>query len=162
MTFLGEISSWGDLQSSVRTNLVRSCTQHVASLSKQTADLLLDPLLEPIAEEMQSVCFLLEEEKESHGGKKPYNTMIACYFADMARVWHCLRYACSEGAKVCFVIGDSAPYGVYVPVEQWLGKLALAAGFEKFRFEKLRDRNIKWKNRKHRVPLKEGRLWVEG
>jgi hypothetical protein len=29
-------------------------------------------------------------------------------------------------------------------------------------FEKTRDRNIKWKNRKHRVPLCEGRLWVEG
>ena len=36
------------------------------------------------------------------------------------------------------------------------------AGFRSFTFEKTRDRNIKWKNRKHRVPLYEGRLWVEG
>jgi hypothetical protein len=63
---------------------------------------------------------------------------------------------------VCFVVGDSAPYGVYVPVERWLGELALAAGFHSYSFEKTRDRNVKWKNRKHRVPLKEGRLWVEG
>jgi hypothetical protein len=40
--------------------------------------------------------------------------------------------------------------------------LALAAGFESWMFEKLRDRNIKWKNRKHRVPLCEGHLWVRG
>ena len=66
------------------------------------------------------------------------------------------------GATVCFVIGDSAPYGVYVPVVPWLGALAEAAGFHAWRFEETRQRNIKWKNRKHRVPLKEGRLWVEG
>ena len=40
--------------------------------------------------------------------------------------------------------------------------LAIAAGFKSFTFEKTRDRNVKWKNRKHRVPLQEGRLWVEG
>lgn len=63
---------------------------------------------------------------------------------------------------MCWVIGDSAPYGVYAPIERWIGELALAAGFVDYRFEKLRDRNIKWKNRKHRVPLKEGLLWIEG
>ena len=47
-------------------------------------------------------------------------------------------------------------------VIDWLGKLAVAAGFRSYRFEKIRDRNTKWKNRKHRVPLCEGRLWVEG
>ena len=40
--------------------------------------------------------------------------------------------------------------------------LGEAAGFSEPRFEKLRDRNIKWKNRKHTVPLLEGRLWMRG
>ena len=88
--------------------------------------------------------------------------MVAAYFADMFRVWISLRRVCSEGAKVCFVVGDSAPYGVYIPVDEWLGELAVSAGFGSYRFEKIRDRNVKWKNRKHRVPLKEGHLWVEG
>jgi hypothetical protein len=47
-------------------------------------------------------------------------------------------------------------------VDKWLGELALAAGFKTYKFEKIRDRNTKWKNRKHRVPLHEGILWVEG
>jgi len=51
---------------------------------------------------------------------------------------------------------------VYLAVDKWLGELALSAGFKSFYFEKIRDRNIKWKNRKHRVPLHEGRLWIEG
>ena len=88
--------------------------------------------------------------------------MIAAYFHDLAKVFHSLRRVTRENALMCFVIGDSAPYGVYVPAMDWLGRLAIAAGFKSFRFERTRDRNVKWKNRKHRVPLCEGRLWVEG
>ncbi|EQD27321.1 hypothetical protein B2A_15275, partial [mine drainage metagenome] len=47
------------------------------------------------------------------------------------------------------------------PVERWLGELSVSVGFRSYEFEKLRDRNTKWLNRKHRVPLQEGRLWVE-
>ena len=86
--------------------------------------------------------------------------MVAAYFIDLAEVWVMLRALCAKDARVCFVVGDSAPYEVHIPVEKWLGELALAAGFHSFDFQKIRDRNIKWKNRKHRVPLKEGRLWV--
>jgi hypothetical protein len=96
------------------------------------------------------------------GGKKTYHTMVAAYFCDMARIWSRLRQYASDDADICFVIGDSAPYGVHIPVEKWFATLAEAAGFREPRFEKLRDRNIKWKNRKHRVPLKEGRLWLKG
>ena len=104
----------------------------------------------------------MEREKENHGGKKNYYTMIALYFLDLAKIWMELRRVCKKGSLVCFVIGDSAPYGVYVPVDEWLGKLAVSAGFKEYQFEKTRDRNVKWKNRKHTVPLKEGRLWIRG
>ena len=62
--------------------------------------------------------------------------MIAAYFKDMAEVWMALRRATAKNAVVCFVIGDSAPYGVHVPVDRWLGELAVAAGFKSFIFEK--------------------------
>lgn len=162
MSFLGEIEGWGDLQQAVRRHLVRSCTQHVGKLARRTGEMLDDPLLEPISDELKQVCAALDAEKENHGGKKAYHTMIAAYFSDLARVWRALRRVSADGALVCFVVGDSAPYGVHVPVERWLGELAVAAGFERWSFEKTRDRNVKWKNRKHRVPLHEGRLWVEG
>lgn len=161
MCFFGEIRGWGDLQTAVRQRLVRACTQHVARYADEAPALLESELLAPIDAEIRSVCTRLAAERENHGGKKPYHTMIACYFLDMAAVWQALRRIARQGATVCFVIGDSAPYGVHVPVERWLGDLAVAAGFKSYRFEKLRDRNTKWKNRKHRVPLHEGRLWVE-
>jgi hypothetical protein len=162
MSFFREIGGWGDLQEAVRAYLIRSCTQHVSDLVKDTEGLLAAPPLGPIRKDLSAVCRTLEKERETRGGKKNYHTMIAAYFKDMAQVWRALRRATSQGALVCFVVGDSAPYGVYVPVDQWLGELALAAGFVSYSFEKTRDRNIKWKNRKHRVPLHEGRLWVRG
>lgn len=162
MTFLGEITGWGDLQTSIRQRLVRSCTQHVAAFAKRSGAILKSKEVTSIAEELKQVCSELESVKENHGGKKPYHAMIAHYFHDLAQVWGSLRRVTRLGGRVCVVVGDSAPYGVHVPVERWLGELALAAGFKSYRFEKLRDRNTKWKNRKHKVPLHEGRLWVEG
>lgn len=162
MSFWEEISSWGDLHESVRKYLIRSSSQHASKEKLELSDLLSEEDIAPIATELAKVCNKLSEERLLHGGKKHYHTMIAAYFVDMAKVWHELRRICREGATACFVVGDSAPYGVYVPIDQWLGRLAVAAGFKCFHFEKLRDRNVKWKNRKHRVPLHEGRLWVSG
>ncbi len=162
MTFLGEIRGWGDLQGAVRQYLVRACTQHVAKEVSATEQILGDPRLEPIRDGLATTCRKLAVEREHHGGRKAYHTMVAAYFSDMARVWRALRRVTGSGSLVCFVIGDSAPYGVYVPVDRWLGELAVAVGFDSFSFEKTRDRNVKWKNRKHRVPLHEGRLWVKG
>lgn len=161
MTFWQEITGWGDLQDAVRRFLIRSCSQHSAAEKLSLEDLVSLPELAPIHDELAVVTSELDAIRHTKGGKKTYHTMVAAYFADLARTWIALREVCAESAKICFVVGDSAPYGVYVPVDEWLGRLAIAAGFSSYRFEKLRDRNIKWKNRKHRVPLKEGRLWVE-
>ena len=162
MAFMGKIRGWGDLQEAVRKHLVRACSQHVPPSAVNLEEVLASPELGPICNEIVPVCRDLSEVRLERGGKKTYNNMVACYFLDMGQVWRALRRVCASPCEVCFVIGDSAPYGVYVPVIEWLGKLALAAGFESWTFEKLRDRNVKWKNRKHRVPLKEGILWLKG
>ncbi len=157
-----EIKGWGCLQDTVRRHLIRSCSQHVPEKTIDIREVLATPELEPIRGELAEICTQMAEIRLTKGGKKTYHLMVACYFRDLALVWKSLRRVCDSPSKVCFVIGDSAPYGVYVPVVPWMGKLAVSAGFESFTFEKTRDRNIKWKNRKHRVPLQEGRLWVKG
>ena len=162
LSFFGEISGWGDLQAAIRRHLLRSCTQHVPDRAVDLDGTIARMELDPIRDELQRVCEELGRVRLTRGGKKTYHNMIGCYFLDLALAWRALRRVCQSPSRVCFVIGDSAPYGVYVPVIDWLGKLAVAAGFTSYRFEKIRDRNTKWKNRKHRVPLCEGRLWVEG
>ena len=160
MLFWNDIDSWKDLQDKVSVNLVRACTQHVSTLKKSVGGFLESDLLAPIHDEIVEKYSLLASERENHGGKKNYHYMIVAYFYDMAQVFRSLSRVTADNCKMCFVIGDSAPYGIYVPVDEWLGRLAQAAGFNDYYFEKLRDRNTKWKNRKHRIPLKEGRLWI--
>lgn len=160
MTFWGDISGWADLQDNVRKHLVRACTQHVSKLGDSIENILANPKLDIIKSKLLEVFETLKEERLKHGGKKNYHLMIAAYFNDLADVFHSLRRVTSDNCKMCFVVGDSAPYGIYVPVDRWLGELALSAGFSDYSFEKLRDRNVKWKNRKHTVPLHEGRLWI--
>ena len=162
MTFWGEINGWGDLQHAVRRHLIHSCSQHAAAEKLVLDELLAEPVLDPIRKDLSTACRTLEEVRETKGGKKTYHTMAAAYFRDLGLMFKSLRALCRPGGFACFVIGDSAPYGVYLDVDTWLGELALASGFKTYSFEKIRDRNIKWKNRKHRVPLKEGRLWIEG
>jgi hypothetical protein len=162
MTFWGEVTTWGDIHDKVRKGLIVSSSQHSSRERLVLDDLLSTEEVAPIRAELAEVTSRLAEVREGHGGKKHYHTMIAAYCRDIARVLRQLRRVCAPRAHMCWVIGDSAPYGVYAPIEEWIGKLALEAGFVHYRFEKLRDRNVKWRNRKHRVPLKEGLLWIEG
>jgi len=162
LSFFGEITGYSDLQSTIRQYLVRSCAQHMRQRTDSVDDIISDPVLEPIREELQRVTSELAEIRTSKGGRKSYHLMVAAYFLDMADQWRSLRRVCASPSEIYFVVGDSAPYGVYVPVVEWNAKLAEAAGFHSPTFEKTRDRNIKWKNRKHRVPLLEGRFRVSG
>lgn len=162
MTFWGDVDGWGDLHDAVRKLLIVSSSQHASRERLAVSELLGSPFVSPIVNELAPVMERLARVRLDHGGLKHYHTMIGAYCRDIGEVLCQLRAVCKPGARMCWVIGDSAPYGVYCPIDEWIGTLALAAGFRTYRFEKLRDRNIKWKNRKHRVPLKEGLLWIEG
>ena len=162
MMFWGEVAGWGDMHDKIRKHLIVSSSQHASKERLEMEALLAAEVLTPIREELTAVVHQLAEKRHQHGGKKHYHTMVAAYCGDIALVLEQSRAVCRAGAKMAWVIGDSAPYGVYCPIDQWIGKLALAVGFTNYHFEKLRDRNTKWKNRKHQVPLHEGILWIEG
>jgi len=162
MTFWGELTDWSDLHPVIRRRLIVSSSQHASAEKYDLDSLLAQEEIAPIRMPLETACRQLADTRQHHGGKKHYHTMVAAYFRDMSLTWRELRRICKPGAKVVFVIGDSAPYGIHIPVEQWLGELAIAAGFHTFSFLKLRDRNVKWKNRKHDVPLQEGILSVTG
>ncbi len=162
MTFWGDVNGWGDIHNTVRKHLIVSSSQHSSRERLRLSDLLASEVVAPIRSELASATERLAEVREGHGGKKHYHTMVAAYCRDIGLVLRQLRQVCRQGSHMCWVIGDSAPYGVYCPIEKWIAELAIAAGFKSHRFDKLRDRNVKWKNRKHRVPLKEGLLWIEG
>lgn len=160
LTFWKEIDAYSDLQTKIRTNLVRACTQHVNAKRFDISVLRTVPELSSIIVELEDVYEKLYEIKFKKSGKKNYDVMVALYFYDMALVLKQLRRVTKKDGKMCFVIGDSAPYGIYVPVDKWFSQIAISLGFTSCAFEQTRARNVKWKNRKHTVPLKEGRLWI--
>ncbi|BEV17373.1 DNA modification methyltransferase [Herbaspirillum sp. DW155] len=162
MTFWGEIDSWGDLHGAVRKFLICSSSQHASKEKLKLDELLARPSLAPIRDEISKVCNELAVVRMTKGGSKHYHTMIAAYYSDMGETLKALRRVTKSGSNMCLVIGDSAPYGVHAPAEKWLGAQAIACGFSEWSFEKIRERNVKWKNRKHDVPLHEGRLWIRG
>jgi hypothetical protein len=162
MTFWGEINGWGDIHEKVRKKLIVSSSQHSSKERLNIENLLHNPIIKPILPELEEIVTDLAKIRENRGGKKHYHTMIAAYCCDIGKVIHNLRKICKRNSRMCWIIGDSAPYGVYCPIDKWIGEIALSAGFTSYQFEKIRDRNVKWKNRKHDIPLKEGRLWIYG
>ena len=161
-TFFGEVEAWQDARTGVRRHLLRASTRQVPDTAVDLSSILDRSELGPVRDEIRSVCQELGAVRLTRRGRKTYHHMIGCYFLDLAHVWQALRRVCASPSRVCFVIGDAAPYGVYVPAFTWLGRLAVAAGFRSFTFEKTRDRRTRWKNWTHPVPLCEGHLWVEG
>ena len=160
MTFMREVEGWKGLAPMVRKDMIISCAQQVTKENFNVESALKSLSKMEFYDEISNTYENLQKVRTTHGGKKNYHLMVLGYFSDMIRVWKNLRRVTKDNSLVKFVIGDSAPYGVYLPVEEWLGKMAIESGFSTYDFVKLRDRNVKWKNRKHRVPLKEGILTV--
>jgi hypothetical protein len=106
---LGEINGWGDLQNSVRNTLVRSSSQQVSKEKSKTYEYLDDPILFPIRDEIHEVCTKLDKEREQHGGKKNYHTMIVLYFLDLARVWANLRTICKKNQTFVLSLATLRP-----------------------------------------------------
>jgi hypothetical protein len=91
------------------------------------------------------------------GGKKSYDCLVAGYFNDMTEVIFQVYKALKSGADFILVLGDSAPYGIYIPTHEYLARIALGIGFSSWSIEKLRKRGDKWKNnpQRHNVKLQE-------
>ena len=70
MCFFQEIQGWGDLQSTVRRHLVRSCTQHVPERAVNLHAVLSDPALEPIRSDITAICEQLAQVRLTSKRKK--------------------------------------------------------------------------------------------
>jgi hypothetical protein len=83
------------------------------------------------------------QRRERPRGKE-YDNLLVMYFADLGRVFGNLFDHLDAGAPVAMVIGDSAPYGVYVDTPGLIGDLLQAIGFERVSDEPIRQRGLRW------------------
>jgi DNA modification methylase len=158
--FWGEARTWGDITRKVRTRLMMSATTQITRSDFNEAHLLSNELLEAVPHvtaELQPKIAAMSAQRLVKGGKKSYDIMTAGYFNDMLKALQETARVLKPGAAFLLILGDSAPYGVYVPTDRYLGEIGKAVGFARYEVEGLRTRGEKWREnpQRHNVPLKE-------
>ena len=81
----------------------------------------------------------------------------------MYQVFLEMKRVLSSGSKAYLVLGDSAPYGVFIDTTRILGEIAKNCGFNKYSIVKIRERGTKWQSLtyRHNVKLSENILVLE-
>jgi DNA modification methylase len=158
--FWGEAMTWGDITRKIRTRLIMSATTQIDRSSYDKGDFLsrdFNDNAPDIAAELKPKIAHLSERRLTKGGKKSYDILVAGYFNDMLRVIRETYRVLKPGSSFLLILGDSAPYGVYIPTDTYLGEVGKALGFTSYEIENLRTRGGKWKDnpQRHDVPLKE-------
>ena len=154
--FFDITSNWQDITESVRKNLVTGSTTHYndsefefdtfltnefCSTNKNIIPFLINKALE------------IKDISKVRAGRKSFNILLLYYFNDMYNVLKEIRRVLTDDGKAYMILGDSAPYGIYIPTTEILGKIACNTGFEDFKIINIRTRGGKWKTLKHRHNL---------
>jgi hypothetical protein len=153
--FWGEVRTWSEMCQSVRSQMITATTQQssiteassaLSKLGNHSALKTIDKLTSELA----------TERKERKRGKE-YDRVLPAYFAAMAAVFENLSTHLSPKAPVVWLIGDSAPYGVYIDTPLLIAELAESFGFTCERDIVLRRRGERWthSNTRHDMALSE-------
>jgi hypothetical protein len=154
--FLGTVSSWGEMCNEVRSGMVVATTQQ-SRRSRAVRALAELRRFSSITSDVVRLTDRLGAERESRARGKEYDQVLPAYFADLARVLRHLHTNTAPGAFAAWVIGDSAPYGVYIDTPRLVGALAGDIGFSLVDDVAVRSRGMRWRENgsRHQVPLTE-------
>nr|WP_237552566.1 DNA methyltransferase [Streptomyces sp. SID5789] len=154
--FWGEVKSWAQMCSDVRSDMLVATTQQssVGNARSAQSDL---KKYSTVGEEINDIASKLQGEREKRERGKEYDRVIPAYFLAIAQVLENLSSRLVEGAPTAWLIGDSAPYGIYVDTPTLIGRLAEQFGFEVEQDRKLRARGKRWGTNatRHQVELSE-------
>ncbi len=156
--FWGEVGTWAEMCSEVRDGMLVATTQQSSLGAAAAAWRRLERYdktkssLKPLADELKAL-------RLTHAGGrgKEYDRVLPDYFAGIATVLEQLNHHLAEGATVAWVVGDSAPYGIYIDTPRLLADLAEEIGFEFVDDVVVRSRGERWRTNgtRHQVPLTE-------
>jgi hypothetical protein len=156
MYFWGHADSWNSLVNSVRADMLIATTQQTR---RDHATAALQHLLvyPGLARRLDDLRRRLETERVRRGRGKEYDRVLAPYFLGIARVLSRLHKNLSPGATCAWVVGDSAPYGIYIDTPGLIGALSEELGFVVDADVPLRRRGHRWRTNgtRHQVELSE-------
>jgi len=155
--FWGEISSWAEMCSEVRDDMLVATTQQSSRHAAEAAWHQLDQYeIKPSLENLAASLTALRLERVGRRGKE-YDRVLPDYFAGVAKVLKQLHHHLASDATVAWVVGDSAPYGIYIDTPTLLADLAEEIGFRFVNDVTIRSRGERWRTNgtRHQVPLTE-------
>ena len=161
--FFEMTDDWNDITEKVRRKLVTGATTHYRVTEFVMEEFAQKEFAQHNPDTMGKLVELYEKIKanaKQRKGKKSFHILMMHYFEDMYYVLKEMRRVLRYGGEAYLVLGDSAPYGIYVPTTQILGDIALSAGFTEYSIHKIRSRGNKWKTLKnrHNISLSENIL----
>lgn len=161
--FFEMTNDWNDITEKVRRKLVTGATTHYRDAEFSMEEFKEKEFAQRNPETLKTLSEMYDRIRanaKQRRGKKSFHILMMHYFEDMYYVLKEMRRVLSEGAEAYLILGDSAPYGIYVPTTQILGDIALSVGFTEYSIHKIRSRGDKWKTLKnrHNIALSENIL----
>ena len=155
--FWGLARSWREMTTLVRADMVVASTQQCRNKTTLEAAQLLFEVCPVTAQEISGCQERLSDERRKRPRGKQYDLLLPSYFADLARVLANMRSYVVPGALITLVLGDSAPYGVYVDTPRLVATAAAEIGFTHLDTKQLRQRGLRWHSNgvRHSVGLAE-------
>jgi DNA modification methylase len=151
--FFGITSNWNDITQNVRKNLVTASTTHYSENKFSLDDWKKSEFYQnnvEVAEQLIQYSKEIISNRKDRKGNKSFDIMMFLYFQDMYYVIKEIKRVLKNGGKTFMVLGDSAPYGVFIPTTDLLGEISKSVGFESYEKIKIRTRGTKWKTLRHR------------
>lgn len=157
---------WHEITEKIRKKSLTSATTHYKEkdyIFKTPPQMLgneINSSVPKVASEIAEKVALIQKAKSKKNREKSFDILTALYFKDMFKALKEIYRVLKKNSLCFMVIGDSAPYGIYVPTDELLGKMGLEMGFSKYLLQTLRPRGYKWLNLtyRHKVQLRESLL----
>ena len=156
--FWGEITTWREMRETIWSGMVTATTQQSSVGEKSAAVERLKTMSTPTASEiLELVDAISEAKRERNRRSKEYDQVAPAYFTAISEILTNLHAGLEPGSMALWLVGDSAPYGVYVDTPRLIGRLASEVGFDFVGDVPLRARGDRWgtNNDRHKVPLAE-------
>ncbi|MFJ8140149.1 hypothetical protein [Streptomyces sp. NPDC096013] len=154
--FWGDVSSWSEMCNTVRAEMITATTQQSSVGAAKNA---LSELrgYGSVYKAIEDVVEKLSGERVSRRRGKEYDRVVPDYFLAIAQVLSQLAKAMQPGASAIWLVGDSAPYGVYIDTPRLISELAQGLGFSSEKDVVLRRRGQRWASNatRHDVELSE-------
>lgn len=156
--FWGHARTWREMCDEVRSDMLTATTQQSSKREMVDAQGVLYRIDSPASRDVLALASAIRDVRDARGRRtKEYDQVTAPYFLAIRQVLVNAHPHLCPGAPLKWLVGDSAPYGVYIDTPRLIGEIAQEVGYVFEKDVSLRVRGNRWSQNadRHRHPLSE-------